>query len=99
MVNSEFVMSAVNENYFEFGFKLIKKIASALTKDKLENDIHASEEGKKSIMKDIELRDEFMDISRKHNNQFLKKVDGVNNVYEELIEKTINARFSEENRE
>jgi len=85
-------MTLVNENYFEFGFKLIKKIALAVTRDKLENDIHASEEAKKSIMEDTELQDEFMDISRKYNNKFLEDVDSVKKVYEELIEKTINSR-------
>merc|ERR1712211_21591 len=74
-------MTLVNENYFEFGFNLIKKIALAVTRDKLENDIHASEEAKKSIMEDTELQDEFMDISRKYNNKFLEDVDSVKKVY------------------
>merc|ERR1712107_930502 len=42
---------------------------------------------------------EFMDMGRKYNNKFLEDVDSVKKVYEELIEKTINSRFSEEYRD
>merc|ERR1712107_814683 len=42
---------------------------------------------------------EFMDMGRKYNNKFLEDVDSVKKVYEELIEKTINSRLSEEYRD
>ena len=88
-------MTLMNENYFEFGFKLMKKVALALTKFKLESDIDAAEKGKKEIMNDADLWDEFLQISLKHNNQFLKEEKSIKCLYLELIEKTVNARFSD----
>ena len=92
-------MTSVNEMYFEFGFKLMKKGALALTKFKMESDIDAAEKGKKEIMKDKDLWDEFLQISLEHNNHFLVEEQSIKCLYGELMEKVVNARFSEECRD
>ena len=48
------------------------------------------------VMKNLELFEEFWEISQKHNNNFLKTKAQVKDIYTELIEKVVNAKYGEE---
>ena len=94
--NNRGYLTLVNEDYFEFGYKLMKLVSESLTQDLLQNNINASIEGKQNVMKNLELFEEFWEISQKHNNNFLKKKAQVKDIYTELIEKVVNAKYGEE---
>ena len=71
-------------------------VSQSLTQDQLQNNINASIEGKQMVMKNSELFEEFWEISQKHNNNFLKTKAQVKDIYTELIEKVVNAKYGEE---
>ena len=71
-------------------------VSSKLTQNDLQNNILASKSAKTEILADDTLFEEFWVISEMYNNSFLKKREEVKQIYKELLEKVINARFSEE---
>ena len=89
-------LTLVNEEYFQFGVVTMEKVAAALTQEKLRNDINVTENAKKAVLNDIELFDVFLDCSK--NNTHVKDRDNMKNIFSELLEKVVNARFSEEMR-
>ena len=66
-------MTLVHAHYFEFGYKLMEKVSESLTRDMLQNNMNASIEGKQKVMMDLQLIEEFWEISKKHNNNVLEK--------------------------
>ena len=71
--NNRGYVTLVHAHYFEFGYKLMEKVSESLTRDMLQNNMNASIEGKQKVMMDLQLIEEFWEISKKHNNNVLEK--------------------------
>ena len=87
-------MTLVSEEYFAFGVEAIKKVSSALTGEKLQNQLQTTQKEKQRILNDKSLLDLFMDCSA--NNNHLDGEEEKKIIFYELMEKIVNARFSEE---
>ena len=87
-------LTLVTIKYFEFGSLLMEKVSEGLTQTKLKNNLGASEKGKKSILNDNEILQSFLKASE--DNEHLKSVDDRTKIFKLLVDKVVNARFSEE---
>jgi hypothetical protein len=86
-------MTLVSEEYFELGIELMKKVSSSITVEKLQNDLDVTATAKQSILQDNELITKFIECSK--DNTCLEEVEK-KKIYNELVEKVVNARFWEE---
>ena len=87
-------LTLVTIKYFEFGSLLMEIISEGLTQTKLKNNLGASEKGKKSILNDKEISQSFLKASE--DNEHLKSVDDRTKIFKLLVDKVVNATFSEE---
>ena len=87
-------MTLVSEEYFAFGVEAMKKVSSALTGEKLQNQLQTTQKEKQRILNDKSLLDLFMDCSA--NNNHLDGEEEKKIIFYELMEKIVNARFGEE---
>eukprot|EP00536_Pseudo-nitzschia_multiseries_P006491 jgi/Psemu1/15448/gm1.15448_g len=83
-----------NEQYFHFGVMLMKKVSASVDQEKLGNDPDATANAKDDILKNDELLEVFLDCSK--GNVYLGKLSEKKKIFAELVDKVINARFSEE---
>ena len=86
-------MTLVSEEYFDFGVELMKKVSSSITVEKLQNDLDVTAPAKEAILEDNGLITKFIECSRE--NKCLEEVEK-KKLYNELVEKVVNARFCEE---
>eukprot|EP00536_Pseudo-nitzschia_multiseries_P002864 jgi/Psemu1/6455/gm1.6455_g len=86
----------VNEQYFHFGVvMLMKKVSASVDQEKLGNDPNVTVNAKDDILKNDELLEVFLNCS-KGKNFYLGKLSEKNKIFAELVDKVINASFSEE---
>jgi len=86
-------MTLVSEKYFDFGIELMEKVSSSITVEKLQNDLDVTAIAKQSILQDNELITKFLECSK--DNKCLEEVEK-KKMYDELVQKIVNARFCEE---
>ena len=72
----------------------MRKVSTALTLDKLKNNPNATEEAKSMVTNDSEVLESFL-TSSEHNSTTIQK-GNKKKIFHELVEKVVNARFSEE---
>jgi hypothetical protein len=72
----------------------MKKVSSSVTVEKLQNDLDVTATAKQSILQDNQLIRKFMECSK--DNTCLEEAEEKKKIYDELVEKVVNARFSEE---
>ena len=72
----------------------MEKVSEGLTQTKLKDNLGASEKGKKSILNDKEILQSFLKASE--DNEHLESVDDWTKIFKLLVDKVVNARFSEE---
>eukprot|EP00536_Pseudo-nitzschia_multiseries_P008597 jgi/Psemu1/20791/gm1.20791_g len=87
-------LTLVNEQYFHFGVMLMKKVSASVDQEKLGNNPDATANAKGDILKNDELLEVFLDCSK--GNVYLGKLSEKKKIFAELVDKVINARFSEE---
>eukprot|EP00536_Pseudo-nitzschia_multiseries_P014204 jgi/Psemu1/37863/gm1.37863_g len=73
---------------------LMKKVSASVDQEKLGNDPDATANAKDDILKNGELLEVFLDCSK--GNVYLGKLSEKKKIFAELVDKVINARFSEE---
>eukprot|EP00536_Pseudo-nitzschia_multiseries_P009562 jgi/Psemu1/23564/gm1.23564_g len=83
-----------NEQYFYFEVMLMKKVSASVDQEKLGNDPDVTANVKDDILKNDELLEVFLDCSK--GNVYLGKLIEKKKIFAELVDKVINARFSEE---
>ena len=88
-------MTLVNQEYFEFGDELLKKVSSEQTERKLSTKKVNVGGTKLEILEDTKLWDMFNDISNSKNNSLCKN-DERKKLYNALLEKVLNARITQE---
>eukprot|EP00536_Pseudo-nitzschia_multiseries_P005420 jgi/Psemu1/12527/gm1.12527_g len=87
-------LTLVNEQYFHFGVMLIKKVSASVDQEKLGNDPDVTANAEDDILKNDELLEVSLDCSK--CNVYLGKLSEKKKIFAELVDKVINARFSEE---
>eukprot|EP00536_Pseudo-nitzschia_multiseries_P002489 jgi/Psemu1/5661/gm1.5661_g len=75
-------LTLVNEQYFHFGVMLMKKVSASVDQERLGNDPDVTANAKGDIWK--------------NGNVYLGKLSEKKKIFAELVDKVINARFSEE---
>ena len=88
-------LTLVNKEYFEFGNKLMIKASSAMTQTILKTKKDPVGTSKLQIKEDKKLWNEFDSISSATNNKLCSGNER-KGLYDELIEKVLNTRFSQE---
>ena len=85
-------LSLVNEYYFEIWNKVMRKTASVLSVEKLNNNLNFTQLAKSEVKDDKKLIDEFLKVS-----SIFKEIDDdrKKKVFSELVEKILNATFSD----
>eukprot|EP00536_Pseudo-nitzschia_multiseries_P014605 jgi/Psemu1/215285/e_gw1.735.4.1 len=89
-------LSLVNEQYFHFGVMLMKKVSASVDQEKLGNDSDVTANAKDDILKNDELLEVFLDCVHVAKAMFTWELSEKKKIFAELIDKVINARFSEE---
>ena len=92
--NNRPYLTLVTIKYFEFGSLSMEKVSEGPTQTKLKNNLGASEKGKKSILNDKEILTSFLKASE--DNEHLESVDDLTTIFKLLVDKVVNAQFSEE---
>ena len=87
-------MTLVSEEYFDFGLRLMKKIANSLTQDVIKSELGVTKKAKQSLFRDNDLKQMFMNCCKDSNH--LEKKQEKEKMYQELVNKTANAKYSDE---
>ena len=80
--------------YFDFGSRLMKKIANSLTQDVIKSELGVTKKAKQSLFRDNDLKQMFMNCCKDSNH--LEKKQEKEKMYQELVNKTANAKYSDE---
>eukprot|EP00536_Pseudo-nitzschia_multiseries_P006322 jgi/Psemu1/192765/e_gw1.132.24.1 len=90
------MLTLVNEQHFHFGVMWMKKDSASVDQEKLGNDPDVTANAKDDILKNDELLEVFLVDCSKGKNAYLGKLSEKKKIFTELVDKVINARFSEE---